>query len=345
MKIAIDCRYLNKSGIGRALENILMNIDYSANQYFLIGKKELLDKYNATIIDDNSEPYSKNGLLSFPKEINKKCDCLFIPNFLVPYGIKIPVYTIMYDVIFLDLPKITTNGFIDYHIKYYLLKRCLRKSKKVFCISNFTKDRTAYHFKKYQDKLVVNYDGMSTKVLNYKVDKNIKKENQIVFVGNVKQHKGLITLLAAFKNREDKSLRLKIIGSKDNFLTGLKLNENDFEDVIFTNRISDEELFNEIIKSKYLVLPSLYEGFGLPPLEALCLGTQPVISSIPVFKELYSDLPVKFFTDINELTSLLSTEPDKIDYIEMRKIIFNKYSPKRNAEFIVECIEKDIKHE
>lgn len=245
MKIAIDCRYLNKSGIGRALENILMNIDYSANQYFLIGKKELLDKYNATIIDDNSEPYSKNGLLSFPKEINKECDCLFIPNFLVPYGIKIPIYTIMHDVIFLDLPKMTTNGFIDYHIKYYLLKRCLRKSKKVFCISNFTKDRTAYHFKKYQDKLVVNYDGMSTKVLNYKVDKNIKKENQIVFVGNVKQHKGLITLLAAFKNREDKSLRLKIIGSKDNFLTGLKLNENDFEDVIFTNRISDEELFWE----------------------------------------------------------------------------------------------------
>ena len=51
--------------------------------------------------------------------------------------------------------------------------------------------------------------------------------------------------------------------------------------------------------SKLLIQPSLYEGFGLPPLEALKAGTNALISDIPVFKEIYKDFPVTFFKSEN----------------------------------------------
>lgn len=51
----------------------------------------------------------------------------------------------------------------------------------------------------------------------------------------------------------------------------------------------------EIARAELLIQPSAYEGFGLPPLEALCLGTKPVVSDIPVFREVYDGLDVTFF--------------------------------------------------
>lgn len=295
MKIAIDCRYLGKSGIGRVCQGILDNLDYSENEYYLIGNAEKLSAYpSAHLIANEGNPFSAKGLINFPKEINKLCDCIIIPNFIIPYGIKIPVYTIMHDLIFLDLPKITTKGFFDYRIKKILLKRCMKKSVKIACVSGFTKSRCEHFFPKYADKCYVNYIGLSKEVLNFDAT-GIQKTNSIVYVGNVKPHKGLKTLIDAFHMLPKGAYQLKIIGEREGFLVGMDEKDLDSEDVIFTGRLNDDQLLHEIASAAFLVQPSLYEGFGLPPLEALYLGTQPIISDIPVFKEIYGDLPVIFF--------------------------------------------------
>lgn len=295
MRIAIDCRYLGKSGIGRVCQGILDNLDYSAHEYVLIGNQKRLSAYpSARLISDDGNPFSAKGLFSFPKEINRDCDCIIIPNFIIPYGIKIPVYTVMHDLIFLDLPKITTKGFMDYRIKKMLLKRCMKKSVRIACVSGFTKSRCEHYFPKYAGKCYVNYIGLSKEVLNF--DRTgIEKTNSIVYVGNVKPHKGLKTLVDAFHLLPKGMYQLKIIGEREGFLIGMKEEDLQSNDVIFTGRLDDEQLLREIASAKFLVQPSLYEGFGLPPLEALCLGTQPIISDIPVFKEVYGDLPVIFF--------------------------------------------------
>lgn len=59
---------------------------------------------------------------------------MIIPNFIIPFGIKIPVHSVMHDLIFLDV-KETVNGKIDYKIKKYLLKRAMKKSKSIACVS------------------------------------------------------------------------------------------------------------------------------------------------------------------------------------------------------------------
>lgn len=307
MKIAIDCRYLGKSGIGRVCQGILDHLDYNEHEYFLIGNEEKLRAYSpAYIIPNDENPFSPKGLFSFPKMINQFCDCIIIPNFIIPYGIKIPVYSVMHDLIFLDLPKITTKGFLDYRIKKMLLKRCMKKSVRIACVSGFTKSRCEHYFPKYAGKCYVNYIGLSEEVLNFDTS-GIEKTNSIIYVGNVKPHKGLKTLIDAFHMLPKGMYRLKIIGEKEGFLVGMKEEDLQSDDVIFTGRLSDDQLLREIASAKFLVQPSLYEGFGLPPLEALYLGTQPIISDIPVFKEVYGDLPVLFFKteDAKDLENVL----------------------------------------
>ncbi len=325
MKIAIDCRYLGKSGIGRVCEGIIDNIDYTEHSFYLIGNRNKLEKYSqAVIIDDGTDPYSKKGLFKFNKKrINKECDCLIIPNFIIPFGIKIPVHSVMHDLIFLDVRE-TVNGKIDYFIKKTLLKRCMKKSKTVACVSGFTKSRCIHHFKKYAKKCYVNYNGLSKDIIEYGNNHSCsKKENTIIYVGNVKRHKGLNILLEAFASAEDPTLKLKIIGEREGFLTGLDLNEKDYPNVTFTGRLDNEELFSEIQKAKFLVQPSVYEGFGLPPLEALYLGTQPIISDIEVFREIYSELPVIFFENVKDLTNKLKFQPIAINCSDIINGKFN----------------------
>lgn len=335
MNIAIDCRYVGRSGIGRVCEGILDNLDYSANNYYLIGGAEKLKKYPAArIIDDATDPYSVKGLLSFDKSLNKECSALIIPNFLVPFGVKIPVYSVMHDLIFLD-EKYAVRGFADFFIKRFLLKRGMKKSRKIACVSGFTLSRCQVHFPKYAHKCYVNYAGLSQNVKEYAVANTAAQKGEyVVFVGNVKENKGLDVLLSAFEKTE--GLTLKIIGERGKFLTGADIDEKKYSNARFTGRISDGELFAEVSAAKYLVQPSRYEGFGSPPLEALWLGTQPVISDIEVFREVYGELPVKFFGGAEDLAQKIMSPPDKFD---CREKIDEKYSYKKFTDKILGFIQ------
>lgn len=335
MKIAIDCRYIGMSGIGRVCEGILDALDFTANSFYLIGKREKLQKYPAEIIEDDTSPFSFGGLRSFPKHLNKTCDALLIPNFLIPFGVKIPVLTIMHDLAFLDV-KETTRGWKDRLIKKILLKRCMKKSDAIACVSDFTLQRCRHYYGKRAEKCFVDHNGVSEPVFAYaNTHERAEKADQIVYVGNVKPHKGLKTLLDAFSEVGGETT-LKIIGEKDSFLTGLQLDESAYKNVVFTGKLSDEALFFEIARSKYLVLPSKYEGFGLPPLEALVLGTQPIVSDIPVFHEVYEALPVKFFGSREELVSLLQEPPQTVGCTQD---IMERYSFRRQANTLIEKME------
>ena len=111
----------------------------------------------------------------------------------------------------------------------------------------------------------------------------------------------------------------------------------DNPNIKFTGRISDEELFNYLSKAKFLIQPSLYEGFGLPPLEALYLETKPIISDIDVFKEIYSNLDVEFFK-AGDRDSLLEKIKSTNSIVDTNKNTSENYSYKKGIETIVEAI-------
>lgn len=333
-KIIIDCRYLKMSGIGRFLEGILNNFDFKSYDVTLIGKSAEIEKYkDVKYLSDDTNPFSSKTILKWDKVKNiNSNDIYFSPNFIIPYGIKIKCFTVLHDIIFLDMKDVNKN-YLEYHLKKMLLKRCLKKSGTVFTVSKFSKNRIIHYFKKYGSKVIYEYNGVMDNFKNY--SKKQEKEKYVIFVGNIKKHKGLKTLLNAIPYI-DEDINIKIVGDSSSFRNGdkdvVKMLNNDH--VEFTGKISDEKLLDLIAKAKYLVLPSMYEGFGLPPLEALYLNTQPIVSDIEVFKEIYGDLPVKFFklNDGKDLARLINQECDnfKID----KEYLNNKFSFKKYAKLI-----------
>lgn len=337
-KIVIDCRYLGMSGIGRVLEGYLLNLDTTNYEFYFIGNSHKLSLLGIkeNVIEDNHSPVSKKGLF-LPKEINQY-DALFIPNFIVPFGVKIPVYTLIHDMMFYDF-KETTSGIVDQLIKSFFYRRCIKKSVKIFTVSNFTKQRIQYYFPNYKKEIVIVYNGLSKSIVNYKNKRNvIIKKNYLIFVGNIKKQKGLATLLDAFLKLYD--YELYIVGNKENFRTKDKVIEKYLNNrkIHFTGKISDKEMFDLISGAKFLIQPSYYEGFGLPPLEALFLNTKPIVSNIEVFKEIYSQLDVTFF-EVGNVDSLLETINNSC-YSPVSDVIPYKYNFKNSINIILKEIDE-----
>lgn len=323
MKIAIDCRLIGQSGIGTFIENILGEIvKHTEHQFVLIGNPEVLKTYstfeNCEIVTCTYKSFSLKELFCFPTSIVNKCDAFFTPNFNIPVGIKTPISCTIHDIVFFDTENFGSS--LERLIISQYIARALKISTNVFTVSNFSKSRIEERFPIRNDLHVI-YNVISNKLKKYKLNhKEVTKREGIVYLGNLKKHKGIDILLDAYSKLLADGIKkpLTIIG---------KLNFRTKDDTIlpkvkkFGNLIhvesnaSDEDVYRIISHSEVLVSPSLYEGFGLPPLEALYLDTPVIVSDIPVYKEIYNSLPVTYFKTGNslDLYSKLKDSPRKID--------------------------------
>jgi len=313
MIICVDCRMIDSSGIGVYLRECLPLFLQSKHKFFLLGNTSRLQCFtpnaNVKIIECAVKPFSLKEFFFFPlktaRQINS-ADIYFSPFFNIPQFINIPVYITIHDIIFPDMPRLTSK--IGLAIRMFFFRRAYKKAKKIFTVSEFSKSRIQYHLGTAKP-IIVTHSAIQPEFLDYRSKiHNIQKTQTIVFVGNIKRHKGLYLLLDAFSMAKNESAlgasgfsyKLIIIGSKDNFRTAdktvlQKIESLGDEAVTFTGFISNEQVMEYLSTAALLVQPSLYEGFCLPPLEALVLGTHALISDIPVLKEIYNGYPVTFF--------------------------------------------------
>ena len=305
MKLALDCRMLGSGGIGSYLAALL---PFFVKEYecTLFGNSELIKKYagkgNYSVVECQVPTFSIKEMLAFPSALKKlinSCDYYYTPYCNIPGGIKIPIFSTIHDVVFLDVPGL--SGKLGTIARKWFYQHAVNKSRKVFTVSNFSKERIQTHLKTKAEQIITTYNALP-QWFYQDVNISIQKENYILFVGNIKKHKGLKALLDAFKIILSKGIdtKLMIVGNSENFRTGdsniwQQIASCPKDSVVFTGRITDSELKEIYAKAKVLVQPSLYEGFGMPPLEALNLDTDVVLSDIPVFKEIYKDFPVTFF--------------------------------------------------
>ena len=349
MKIAIDCRYIGKSGIGTYIENVasIMINKYPIHQYLVItdNVNYAKGKNNVDILYTNIKPFSLKEIFSFPVKKINECDVFFTPYINLPLGIKVPVYTTIHDVIFLDLSGMVSR--IGRLTRKVFIWNAVRKSKSIFTVSHFSEGRIKYHFGSNKP-IVVTYCAISN-YLKKETQTSCNKEDYYIYVGNIKKHKGLRVLVEAFNKAKKNGLssKLYIVGDDTKF----RSREEEFnevlktsKDVFFTGFLSNDELIAKIKSAKALVLPSFYEGFGLPPMEALYLGTNAIISDIDVFKEIYKDFPVTYFRtgDSNELANILLYYKGKpFDVVAVRKQIDKRYNFDTVTQVILETITND----
>lgn len=333
MKIAVDMRMSGKSGIGTFLDELIPYFKDSSNEFYF-SKPDV-------------KTFSIKEMFFFPKDELEKinaCDAYFTPYCNIPGGIKVPVYSTIHDVVFLDVKGLA--GKAGTAIRKFFYSHAVKKSKAVFTVSQFSKDRIISNLKCRKPIHVV-YNGTPSyydNVVPCKV-----KENYMIFIGNIKRHKGLSVLLEAFEMllQSRPEIKLMIVGSNENFRSkddsiGSKIEKINFhhKDAIqFTGFVENERLKELLTKAKLLVQPSLYEGFGIPPLQALKCGTNAVISDIPVFNEIYGQLPVTFFKnqDSSDLKEKILETLDRDFCSNLSEI----YSYKKTAEAILKVMENN----
>ncbi|MDY2843432.1 MAG: glycosyltransferase family 1 protein [Treponema sp.] len=347
LKIAIDCRMIGSGGIGSFIHELIPYF-LEKNECLLIGTHEqcmdFVRMQNVEFCFCDVPPFSFKEISGFPADVLQKINTYqvyFTPYCNIPCGIEIPVFSTIHDVVFLDVKELT--GFFGRLGRKFFYQRAINFSDEIFTVSEFSKSRILKNLR-CKKPLTVVYNGIP-KYLENSIEEDTQnppeKKDQILFVGNIKKHKGLKTLLDAFEKAAEKGFKSKlvIVGNKDNFRTGdeetvKRLESFPPEKVEFTGKISNDELKILYAESKFVVQPSLYEGFGIPPLEALSQGTPAIISDIPVFKEIYSGFPVEFFKagDSDDLCrKMLDFKAEKADISNLKE----KYSYRRSAEKIV----------
>ncbi|MEN2984407.1 MAG: glycosyltransferase family 1 protein, partial [Dictyoglomaceae bacterium] len=208
-----------------------------------------------------------------------------------------------------DVFHLAFYGVYNYFERNYakfLVNSAVRLSDKVITVSNFSKQEIIKYTGVKREKITVIYNGVDTNIFKTYDKKDLKSiifrynlpEKFILYVGNVKPHKNLKNTLLAFKivKEEIEDLFLVIVGKKDGFLKRdveiLKLLSKDKElnnKVIFTDYVEKFDISKIYNLASIFIFPSLYEGFGLPPLEAMACGCPVVASDIPVIKEICDD--------------------------------------------------------
>jgi glycosyltransferase involved in cell wall biosynthesis len=342
---------IDSSGVGVYLRGCLPWLLASPHRFLLLGDTGKLRPLtagadNAAVIDCDIQTFSPRELFCFPKAVLRQInatDCFYSPFFNVPGGIKVPVFTTIHDIIFPDMPEMTSKAGLAARMFFY--RRAFRRSKKILTVSHFSKSRIE-HFLGNTKPVVVTHSALQPYLLHaQKTEKTAKWEN-ILFIGNIKKHKGLSYLLDAFFAARAEGLPHKLIiaGSKDNFRSAdtgtlAKLEQADSSGVEFTGPLSDEKLKTLLAGAALLVQPSLYEGFGLPPLEAMALGTRALVSDIPVLKEIYDGFPVTFFragdaVDLrHKLMELLyNKQPERL---LLPEALLSKYTFEKTAGIIL----------
>lgn len=202
-----------------------------------------------------------------------------------------PFIVNIYDLSFYRYPEVFTTG--SRLIKKIITPLSLCRASKVVALSKFTKDEIMHYFPEVNtDKIHVIHPGVSYKSSSGRSFEKIKEvlkkygieDNYILYVGTLEPRKNIMSLVKSMKEiwtETDISSKLVIAGKKGWLYQEVfdEVLKNGVEDkVIFTGYVSDEHLPYIYSGADMFIYPSIYEGFGLPPVEAMACGI-PVITS------------------------------------------------------------------
>lgn len=321
MKIAIDARFYNPENRGlscytRHLVHGLEKIDQE-NEYFIL----LRDKDYATL-DFKSPNFSKiraeahwytvKEQFALPHLLKKiKPDLTHFPHFNVPLTFKGKFITTIHDLILLKYPtkRASTLNRFSYFLKEkgYLLtiNHAVKKSAKVIAVSEGTAKDILESFPgltKNKIALIGEGAGESDEatILKYSHFSNEERKKHllkkfgikgkfILYLGGAYPHKNLERLVLAFKKANSRKLSLVLGGGNDYFFKRLKnfTEEHKIKNVLFPGFLRGKKDLEFLYsQSEFCIFPSLYEGFGLPPLEAIKRNKKVLCSKNTVFPEI-----------------------------------------------------------
>ena len=306
MRVAIDIRPIRDFGVGTYIRNvvrILGRID-EKSEYFLLGSRDRVREIgrlpgNFHIVPFTAESTTPRGYFGFRQVLRHyRCDLVHIPHLLwTPLHLPCPYVVTVHDV--LDfMYRAENGGGTRRAIHRYCTQYVLNNAARVLAVSQFTKKDIQRLFKIPDAKVEVVYNAIDERFREghaSAADREFIAERYqtnypfILYAGRISPHKNIIRIIEAFsalkaelaKEGKFPELKLIIIGdevSRHPDLRRAVIKSGVQNDVRFLGFVPIEVLRTFYDVAKVFVFPSLYEGFGLPPLEAMAHGT-PVVTS------------------------------------------------------------------
>jgi glycosyltransferase involved in cell wall biosynthesis len=308
--ITVDIRKIDDSGIGTYIKNLLPEVISMTPDFnyclivkqgkldSLIAKYPWIDSENVSTIECASEPSSIQEQFELPKLIPKNSNLYWATHFNIPLFSSKKLLVTIYDIIHLAQPQLAGGSKSSLYLKRAYLKLMLAninaRKAQILTISNFTKSEILTHCSIADDRINVTYLGISDDWFDVKkIDRPYEKP-YLLFVGNVKPHKNLRNLLYGFKSIMHQIPHdLVIVGQREKMRTidrdTIAEAESISERVKFTGYVSEELLKQYFAYASALVLPSFYEGFGIPPIEAFACGCPVLVSNVASLPEICQD--------------------------------------------------------
>ena len=357
MQLAIDFRMHNASGIGTYIRNI---VPYLLNRFdiVLLGNSNEIQKYSwsskVKIIECNAKIYSIKEQFELVRKI-PRCDIFWPPHYNIPL---LPIRARKRMVTIHDVFHLVFYDTLNLKQKLYaklVINQAVRRSDKILTVSKFSADEIRkYTGTSKEIEVIYNaVDSNKFKVIRDKSRLNFVKakyrlpDEFLLFVGNVKPHKNLKNLLLAIA---DMDVNLVIVGKKDGFITGDKSIENLIKSnnlknrVFFSGYVEDEDIPVIYNLAKAFVFPSLYEGFGLPPLEAQACGCPVIVSNVASLPEvcgnsaLYCN-PYDVDDIKNKIKMLINNENLQEELREKGFENVKRFSWEKSAKKVIKVIE------
>ncbi len=305
MKIAIDIRRMNEFGVGTYTRNIiraLARLDRE-NQYFLLGPPEKVREIGDLPENFRSiavlAPDTLRGYVQCQEVVSRLgCDLVHVPHlFWLPRHLPCPYVLTVHDMLE-HMYRARSGSGIKRSLHFNLTRRVVQKAARIFAVSRFTKSEVEKLFGIDSSRIEVIYNAIDHRFLSghaSDADRQFLAERYqiaypfLLYAGRISPHKNLVRIIEAFsalkaeleKHDLYPDLKLIIIGdelSKHPDLRRTVIRGGVHNDVRFLGFVPIEVLRIFYDAAKVFVFPSLYEGFGLPPLEAMAHGT-PVLTS------------------------------------------------------------------
>lgn len=333
MRIGIDARLFGskQGGLGRYVEQLILHLEElnPEAEFVIFLRRENWDEFNPrnsrfTKVLADVKWYGFEEQTKFLNILKQHpVDLMHFPHWNVPLLYNRPFVVTIHDLLLLHFPtrKASTLGPIIYFIKHLgyklVLSHAAKRAKKVITVSNFTKIDIVKNLKVPESKIEVTKPAPTPsdpKIAEGKVAHFGISKPYVLYVGSAFPHKNLDRTLEAwerFCSRNGGEYQLVLCGPKNYFYDQLI---NKFaqlfseKKVIYTGFVPDNELPSLYEGASLFIFPTLYEGFGIPPLEAMKHKIPVIASNASCIPEILEGAALYFDPkNIDEITAVIET--------------------------------------
>jgi glycosyltransferase involved in cell wall biosynthesis len=318
MRIAIDIRKINEFGVGTYIWNLVRNlgvIDHQ-NEYLLIGSHRNFHELGPLpanfkqLYQPEDETFWRQQI-TVPFALRREhVDVVHVPHHEAPFFSPSKLVVTVHDCVHLLFPQEDSSKFRNYR-SYLQTKKVVESAKHVLTVSRSTKEDLMNIFGMPDSKISVVHNALDERFAvshtpderKHVLERYQLKDPFVLYSGKIRPHKNLHRLIEAFAvlkselidDETFKNLKLIIIGdelSKHQYLRLTVIRSGAQQDVRFFGFVPYPILRVFYQSAALFAFPSLYEGFGLPPLEAMANRTPVIASNTSSLPEVLEDAAV-----------------------------------------------------